>query len=91
MDRKFWKVQSVTRLFSDTYKYIMIIFFATYELSAYFKAENMEEALKNKRVDGMILGRPHFHFWDKNFIRAFENSDIDYLIWYTLFRVINLR
>jgi len=49
----------------------------------------MEENLKKKQVDGMILGRLHFHFWDKNFIRAFENSDIDYLIWYTPFKLIN--
>lgn len=76
-------------LYKKNHPGYIVIFFVMDESSAYFKAENMEETLKKKQVNGMILGSPHFHFWDKNFIRAFENSNIDYLIWYTSFKLIN--
>lgn len=76
-------------LYKKNHPGYIVIFFIMDESSAYFRAENMEETLKNKRVGGRILGRPHFHFWDKNFIKAFESSNIDYLIWYTPFKYIN--
>lgn len=66
-----------------------VIFFIMDESSAYFKAENIDDVTKERQTGEMVLGRPHFHFMDKNFIRAFENSDIDYLIWYTPFKLIN--
>lgn len=59
------------------------------ESSAYFVAENIDDVKKEKQIGEMILGRPHFHFWDKKFIKAFENSRIDYLIWYTPFKYVN--
>lgn len=76
-------------LYKKNHPNYKVIFFIMDESSAYFVAENIEDATKEKHIGDMILGRPHFHFWDKNFIRVFENSSIDYLIWYTPFKYVN--
>lgn len=66
-----------------------LIFFLMDESSAYFEVENMDDVTKERQAGEMVLGRPHFHFMDKNFIRVFDHSDIDYLIWYSPFKLIN--
>lgn len=76
-------------LYKKNHPNYKVIFFIMDESSAYFVAENIDDVTKEKQIGEMILGRPHFHFWDKNFIKAFENSRIDYLIWYTPFKYVN--
>lgn len=76
-------------LYKKNHPNYKVIFFIMDESSAYFKADSIENIEKERRIGGTTLGRPHFHFWDKNFICAFENSEIDYLIWYTPFKLIN--
>ncbi|MBD5486566.1 MAG: hypothetical protein HDR18_13775 [Lachnospiraceae bacterium] len=66
-----------------------VIFFIMDESSAYIEAKNIDDLTKERQVGEMVLGQPHLHFMDKRFIMAFENSDIDYLIWYTPFKLIN--
>lgn len=65
-----------------------MIFFVMDESSAYIQAKRVNN--KHERKVGEIeLGQPHFYFADKRFIKAFEDSDIDYLIWYAPFKLIN--
>ena len=60
-----------------------VIFFVLDESSAYFEAENEEQ----KIVSGMqVKGTPHAWFLDKSFLQVFENSGIDYFIWYAPFK-----
>lgn len=59
------------------------------ESSAYLKVARPEIATQKYRADDMIDGMPHFWFMDSNFLCSFENSSIDYLVWYTPFKVID--
>lgn len=68
-----------------------IIFFVMDESSAYFEAEDINDVEKKREAGECIAGKPHFHFMDKNFLKVFENSKIDYFIWYTPFKLINLN
>lgn len=76
-------------LYKKNHPNYKVIFFIMDESSGYFKAEDINDITKEKKIGGMTLGTPHFHFMDNKFIRVFENSDIDYLIWYTPFKLIN--
>lgn len=76
-------------LYKKNHPNYKVIFFIMDESSAYFLADNIDDITKDRQVSEMVLGRPHFHFWDKNFIKTFKNSNIDYLIWYTPFKLIN--
>lgn len=38
----------------------------------------------------MLKGVPHIQFLDKEFLKVMENSEIDYLIWYTPYKKIDL-
>jgi hypothetical protein len=38
------------------------------------------------RKHGFIQGRPHFHFWDKNFLEHIMGSDIDFVIWFSPYK-----
>lgn len=66
-----------------------MIFFVMDESSAYLKVAQPEIATQQYRADDMIDGMPHFWFMDSNFLCSFENSSIDYLVWYTPFKVID--
>ena len=59
------------------------IFLICDESSAYMEAEYKP----NEIYEGMpLIGRPHFWFLDKNFIKIFMNSTIDYVIWFAPFK-----
>ncbi|MCH5345165.1 MAG: hypothetical protein J1E64_14120 [Acetatifactor sp.] len=66
-----------------------MIFFVMDESSAYLKVSQHKVATQQYRADDMINRIPHFWFMDNNFLCSFENSNIDYLIWYTPFKLIN--
>lgn len=76
-------------LYKKNHPNYKLIFFIMDESSAYFKAQNINDAMKERKVGERVLGEPHFHFMDENFIKVFENLDIDYLVWYTPFKLIN--
>jgi hypothetical protein len=59
------------------------IFFVLDESSAYFEGETKHEIV----LQGMpFVGRPHIWFLDKAFIQVFQNSNIDYIVWFTPFK-----
>lgn len=66
-----------------------LIFFVMDESSAYLKVSQLETATRQFRSGDMIDGITHFWFIDNNFLCSFEKSRIDYLIWYTPFKLIN--
>lgn len=66
-----------------------MIFFIMDESSAYIQVKKMNNIKRERKVGEMVLGQPHFYFMDKNFIKVFKDSDIDYLIWYAPFKLIN--
>ena len=47
------------------------------------QVQKMPEILK---VGAMAQGMPHFWFYDKDFLAAIINSDIDYMIWFTPYK-----
>lgn len=66
-----------------------MVFFVMDESSAYFEVNDPYYSTRENKAREMMLGAPHFHFMDSKFIGIFENTEIDYLIWYTPFKVIN--
>lgn len=70
-------------LYKQNHPNFKIIFFILDESSAYFEAEDKPQTI----LEGMpFIGRPHFWFLDKEFLQIFENSKIDYVIWFTPFK-----
>lgn len=66
-----------------------IIFFILDESSAYFEiAENVKPNIKKGEI---AQGRPHIHFLDRQFLQVIDHSEIDYLIWYAPYKMINLE
>ena len=59
------------------------VFFVFDESSQYMQVQKMPEILK---VGAMAQRMPHFWFYDKDFLAAIINSDIDYMIWFTPYK-----
>lgn len=43
----------------------------------------MQDKTVKVKPGAVVSGYPHIHFMDKNFIKVFENADVDFLIWMT--------
>ncbi|MCM1212252.1 MAG: hypothetical protein NC318_11670 [Blautia sp.] len=65
-----------------------MVFFVMDESSAYFEANDSCDAEREKKIGKMISGYPHFHFMDRKFVSVFEETKVDYLVWYTPFKFI---
>lgn len=65
-----------------------VIFFVFDESSAY--CETTEKFTGTMKKGMMFEGRPHVQFLDKEFLKVMENSEIDYLIWYTPYKKIDI-
>ena len=64
-----------------------VIFFVFDESSAY--CETTEKFSGTMKKGMSFEGRPHVQFLDKEFLKVMENSEIDYLIWYTPYKKID--
>lgn len=71
-------------LYKQNHPDFKTIFLVCDESSAYIEAENVPKIICEEMA---IAGRLHIWFWDKLFMQAFANSDIDYLIWYAPFKL----
>lgn len=58
-----------------------IIFFIFDESSAYIETDG---TIPTNNI--MTSGKPHFFMFDNAFIDVFQNTDIDYVIWYTPYK-----
>lgn len=66
-----------------------VIFFILDESSAYFQAQNDNVYLEVAQNSNVIFkGEPHFHFWDKEFIEELMIDNLDFIIWYTPFKLL---
>ena len=63
-----------------------VVFFVFDESSGYVVAENEEQAQHSFNVGEEFYCRPYLHFDDKQFVKSFVNSDIDYVIWFSPFK-----
>lgn len=59
------------------------IFFIFDESSAYFETDAV-----NLVIDKAYLGRPHQWYLDEELVKVFENSDIDYVVWFAPFKLM---
>ena len=66
-----------------------VIFFIFDESSAY--CETVDKYLGEKKKGILFEGRPHIPFVDKEFLKIMDNSEIDYLIWFTPYKLIRLE
>ncbi len=65
-----------------------MIFFVFDESSAYVLMEKVPEQFA---VGQMARGEAHLWFADKRFVEIFHNSEIDYLIWFAPYKLIQTR
>jgi hypothetical protein len=66
-----------------------LIFFVIDESSGYIQTSD-EPALKSNTSSGKsMIGTPHLHFRDEDFITSLIGADIDYLIWFTPNKMIS--
>ena len=68
-----------------------LIFFIIDESSAYLQETNLSDISEPTFVACPMQGMPHQYWADETFIKAIINSNIDYLIWYTPFKRIQLQ
>lgn len=66
------------------YKVIFLVFD---ESSAYFESKQKVDTKEQMRKGNRMSGRPHFHFIDKAFLKVFYDKGIDYLFWYTPYKL----
>ena len=66
------------------------VFFVFDESSAYFEADHPIDFKKQVHQGDMLSGRPHLFFADENFLDVFVNQGIDYLFWYTPYKMFEM-
>ncbi len=68
-----------------------VVFFVFDESSAYVQVNDKELINRGMRPGEAFDCQIHPWFIDKRFVDAFRNADIDYLIWYSPFKHIDLQ
>lgn len=68
-----------------------LIFFIMDESSAYMQAINPSDTLDRVYEGRMMQGTLHQYWEDEAFVRAIYNSEVDYLIWFTPWKYIQLQ
>lgn len=63
-----------------------VLFYVFDESSAYFLAK--DKTAKTPKPGEIVLGEHHLYWRDKAFLSAFMETEIDYVIWYTPFKMI---
>lgn len=66
-----------------------LIFFVFDESTGYLQVDDAELAKRGPVALEPVLARPVFHFFDKRFIDVFQNSDIDFLVWFTPYKMFH--
>jgi len=76
------------KMYRKNHSQFKLVFFVMDESSAYFeKIENHNEGIIMKNED-LVGGKPHLHFWDEDFLESIEGTDIDYLVWYSPYKLL---
>lgn len=66
-----------------------LVFFVFDESSGYIQ---LKEEIKQRKITyprDIFCGIPHLCFWDEDFLNIIIESDIDFLIWYSPFKLLN--
>lgn len=71
------------RLYKENHPGYKVIFFVLDESSAYFQ---LELPMKEIAIGEGFSGYPHLWYEDEAFVTTFENTEVDYLIWYTPYK-----
>ncbi|MCL2861285.1 MAG: hypothetical protein FWE22_02625 [Firmicutes bacterium] len=66
-----------------------LIFFVMDESTGYFEDRTSLAAERGFVGGEMFIGTPHFHFLDDAFVGQFLNCEIDYLIWWTPWKLVD--
>lgn len=74
-------------IYKENHPGYKVIFLVFDESSAYFEAEQAIDHKKQLLKGEGMSGRPHFFFVDDDFLSAFANKGIDYLFWYTPYKL----
>lgn len=66
-----------------------LAFFIFDESSAYFEIKKRKNTEKIRYVNELMAGSPHMFVLDAAFINLLREFDLDYLIWYAPFKLLN--
>ena len=72
------------QMYKQNHPGYITVFFVFDESSAYFEAEKKPTKIY---FGGIVKARPHFWFEDRKFLDIFMNSSIDYMIWFTPYKM----
>lgn len=76
-------------MYRNNHKNYKLIFFIFDESSAYFEVPNKEVMKINRSVGTAIQGKAHLYFLDSTLLENILKYDLDYVIWYTPFKLTN--
>ena len=66
-----------------------LIFFVFDESTGYLQVDDAELAKRGPVALEPVSARPVFHFFDKRFIDVFQNSAIDFFVWFTPYKMFH--
>lgn len=75
-------------LYKKNHSGFNVVFFVFDESSAYMQIADEKNKCENTHSGEIFSGTPHFHFFDTDFLKPIIESDIDFLVWYTPFKMI---
>ena len=73
-------------LYKENHPGCRVVFLIFDESSRYVKTNDPEIAKSGPKRDQSFIGEPYLHFIDKRFLSAFQNTDIDFVIWFSPYK-----
>ena len=74
-------------LYQNNHPGYKVIFLVFDESSGYFEADRPVDPVKQLRIGDGMVGQPHYFFLDEAFLDVFIHKGIDYLFWFTPYKL----
>ena len=89
-ERVFNKHQEKLGLYQSNHPGYKTIFFIFDESTAYRQVVNPKDVETTKQ-GREVLGMPHYYCYDKAFVDAIKKSNIDYVVWFAPYKVLQYK
>lgn len=87
-ERVFKEHEKKLDLYKSNHPEFKTIFFICDESSAYVEALNSEDVDKERHQGDIALCKPHIFCIDKKFVKIIKESQVDYVIWYAPWKLL---
>lgn len=90
-ERVYKKHEEKLDLYKQNHPEFKTIFFIMDESSAYMEVY-FDEDIKKKRIKGSeTMARPHIYCCDKRFVDIIKNSNVDYVVWFAPYKLMEVK